>query len=113
MQLLATDIPTAETLKLTSCASAGPLDPSLPPASLTETPLKRDDWMLMSSSTTVIVPTSTSRTPVPSGDDSFTEDYGDAPQARSLSDGVDFFSTLGTEVKRKMPASNPPEAQVH
>jgi hypothetical protein len=114
IQPLATDIPTAESLKLTSSASAGPLDPSLPPTSSTETSLKRDDWMLMPSSTTVIVPTNTSRTPVPSGDGSFTEDYGDAPQgARNLSGGVDFFSTLGTEVRKKKPPLNPPDAQVH
>jgi hypothetical protein len=111
MQPLATDIPTAESLKLTSSASAGPLDPSLPPALSTETSLKRDDWMLMPSSTTVRVPTNTSRTPV---DESFTEDYGDASQgARNLSGDVDFFSTLGTEVKRKKPSLNLPDTQVH
>jgi len=110
---LAADIPTAESLKLTSSANAGPLDPSLPPTSSTETSLRRDDWMLMPSSV-VTVPTNsnTSRIRVPLGDESFTEDYNDGPQgARNLGGGVDFFSSLGTEVKRSKPLLDRLEAR--
>ncbi|KAF7299218.1 Complexed with Cdc5 protein cwf19 [Mycena indigotica] len=89
-RLLTTDIPTAKSLKLTSAA--------IP--SRSEPPLQRDDWMLAPAS----------ETPQParkrieglSGDESFTEDYGEPSQnQRTLAGGVDFFSSLGTEVKRR------------
>ena len=51
---------------------------------------------------TVTLPTNTSRKRLLSGDESYTEEYGDAPQGvRNLSGGVDFFSNLGKEVKKK------------
>jgi hypothetical protein len=40
-------------------------------------------------------------------DESFTEDYGDPEGSRGLGAGVDFFSNLGKEVKKKpLPVSN-------
>lgn len=109
MQPLATDIPTAESLKITSSAGTARSEPSLPPAISTETSLKRDDWMLMPPST-VIASANNPRSRLPSADESFTEDYGDASEgARNLSGGVDFFSTLGTEVKKKKGLLDRPE----
>jgi hypothetical protein len=99
----------AESLKLTSSANTGPLDLSLPPTSSTEIFLKRDDWMLMASST-VTIPSNTSSTRVPSRDKSFTEDYDDSHQdVRNLVGSVDFFSSLGTEIKRTRPQLDRPE----
>jgi hypothetical protein len=84
-----------------SSANPGPVDPSLPPVSSTETSLKRDDWMLMSPST-VIVAKETSGARLVYGDDSLIENYGDTSQAtRNMSGGADFFSSLGTEAKKK------------
>ncbi|KAF9226324.1 hypothetical protein BS17DRAFT_794490 [Gyrodon lividus] len=97
-RLLATDIPTAESLKLTSHAEALESDPLLPSTLSTETKLQRDEWMLLPPSGAQ-VPSSSSRPPVqqfPTGDESLTENYGE-----SCSGAVDFFSSLGTEKKRK------------
>ena len=108
-----TDIPTAESLKLTSHATHSENDPALPPNRATETKLKRDEWMLMPPSA-VTVPTPENRAPVSSvpsessrqhasmEEESLTEGYGDAAvSSRSMGGGVDFFSSLGTERKRK------------
>lgn len=67
--------------------------------------------MLMPPSTvTVSANNSHSRLSV---DESFTEDYGDASEgARNLGGGVDFFSTLGTEVKKKGLLDRPEAAAV-
>lgn len=44
----------------------------------------------------------------PSGDDSFTEDYGETSQnQRTLGGGVDFFSSLGTDIKKKPRTDQP------
>ncbi|KAF8133995.1 CwfJ C-terminus 1-domain-containing protein-like protein [Boletus edulis] len=92
-QLLAKDIPTAESLKLTSHAQATKDDPLLPPTTTTETRLQRDEWM--------VLPSSSSR-PLPTGDESYTDDYGGpSDSGRTLGGAVDFFSSLGTEKKRK------------
>jgi len=75
--VLTADIPTAESLKLTSQAPAPVIGlPSL----VTETPIKRDDWMLEGTSK----------------DD--------------LDSSADFFSTLGGETRKKKqppPAPDP------
>ena len=82
-RVLATDIPTSESLKLTSSAISGQADPPLPPTLHTESKLQRDEWMLQK-------------------DESLTEGYGEPSEnADTMSGGVDFFSTLGTEVKKK------------
>ncbi|KLO17276.1 hypothetical protein SCHPADRAFT_821751 [Schizopora paradoxa] len=114
-----TDIPTAESLKLTSHATSVDGDPALPPSRATETTLKRDEWMMMPPSA-VTVPTPDDRAPTSvlasrvrdsMEEESLTEGYGDqAVNSRSVGGGVDFFSSLGTERKRKekeKPADKP------
>lgn len=82
-RVLATDIPTAESLKLTSSVIPSQSVPPLPPSLPTELKLKRDEWMLQK-------------------EESFTEDYGEPSEnARTMSGGVDFFTSLGTEIKKK------------
>ncbi|KAJ7069993.1 CwfJ C-terminus 1-domain-containing protein-like protein [Mycena amicta] len=102
---LATDIPTAKSLKLTSAAIPSRSEPPLPHAAATESALKRDDWMLAPRSAPVLPEgeqPSRRRLEAPSGDESFTEDYGEPSQdQRTLGGGVDFFSSLGTEAKKK------------
>lgn len=104
-QLLAKDIPTAESLKLTSQAQASEDDPILPPTASTETKLQRDEWMLLPPSN-ALRPSSSSDRPLaqqfPSGDDSYTDGYTESSvSGRTLGGAVDFFSSLGTEKKRK------------
>ena len=54
------------------------------------------------SSVQAITPAIRRNEPTVSGDALFTEDYGDDPEnKRTLGGGVDFFSSLGTEHKRK------------
>lgn len=102
-QPLATDIPTAESLNLKSRAVELPDDPPLPPSKPTESKLVRDEWMLLPpSAPSVPSEPSSSRLTMPTGNDSLTEDYGDlAENGRTLGGGVDFFSSLGTERRRK------------
>ncbi|KAH7890545.1 CwfJ C-terminus 1-domain-containing protein-like protein [Phlebopus sp. FC_14] len=111
-RLLATDIPTAESLKLTSRAEASKSDPDLPPSLKTESQLQRDEWMLLPPSGTSEA--SSSSRPLarqlPTGDESLTEGYGEpAASGRTLGGGVDFFSSLGTERQRK-PRPDKPDA---
>ncbi|KAF9516370.1 hypothetical protein BS47DRAFT_1376037 [Hydnum rufescens UP504] len=104
LKVLATDIPTSESLSLTSNASEK-TDRPLPHALPVETQLKRDDWMLLGGSSTTLpsMPIPSSRKGIHNlEDESLTEDYGDVPQdRRSLGGGVDFFSSLGTEHRKK------------
>ncbi|TFK40716.1 CwfJ C-terminus 1-domain-containing protein-like protein [Crucibulum laeve] len=109
-RVLATDIPTAESLKLTSSALSGPGDPPLPHAIPAETPIQRDEWMLAPRSVPSVHTgeASTSRR-LPTGDESLTEEYGETTEgARTLGGGVDFFSSIGTEVKKKNPKKELP-----
>lgn len=93
-QPLTTDIPTAESLKLTSHATNMENDPALPPSRATETKIKRDEWMLMPpSAVTVPIPESraptsgvTSRLQDSMEQESLTESYGD-PAASSRAMG--------------------------
>ncbi|KAL5520023.1 hypothetical protein ACEPAG_1683 [Sanghuangporus baumii] len=107
---VAKDIPTAESLKLKTHATASPDDPPLPPSLPAETKLVRDEWMLLPPSL-VNVPTaesSSSKLQIPTGNESLTEDYGEPAQnARAMGGGVDFFSSLGTERKRKQREEKP------
>ena len=85
-------------------AEAGPEDPPLPPPTRTETTLKRDDWMLEPGPTTSAVTASSSSFKVARGDEDvdMMDGYGDAAaNSRNMSGGVDFFSSLGTERKKK------------
>lgn len=50
------------------------------------------------------------RIQLPTGDESFTEDYGDpSDNQRTASGGVDFFSGLGKEVKKSRPEKPDPD----
>lgn len=115
LKVLATDIPTSESLKLTSNATeSAATAPPLPPSLHTESKLKRDDWMLESTTPAVQNPTtpysSRPRIVVPDEDMSLTEEYGDPEQnKRTLGGGVDFFSLLGTEHKKKRPDKPDPD----
>jgi hypothetical protein len=109
--VLATDISTAESLKLTSSAVAGPSDPKLPPQLSTETPLKRDDWMLLPP-TAPSLPAD-SRQYIQVTDESMTDEYGEASGGqRTVGGGIDFFSSLGTDIKRKPRPERPDPDQV-
>lgn len=117
-QLLAKDIPTAESLKLTSTAQASEEDSILPPTTSTETKLQRDEWMILPSSGAAR-PLSSSDRPLaqqfPSGDDPYTDEYGESSvNGRTLGGAVDFFSSLGTEKKRKPQPDKPdPDKVLH
>ncbi|KAF8635918.1 hypothetical protein AX15_000095 [Amanita polypyramis BW_CC] len=92
--LVGTDIPTAESLKLKASAAKG--------SSLTDgSELKRDEWMLeLSKDEDLRHKNSLPR--LAQNDDPMTEGYGDpAVDVRTTSGGVDFFSSLGTERKRR------------
>ena len=98
---VATDIPTVESLKLTSHAYSKPNDPSLPRAVVAESSIKRDDWML-EPSTSSVTPPVMSRPQLDGGDESLTDGYGEpSTSTRTLGGGVDFFSSLGKEKERK------------
>lgn len=110
LQVLATNIPTAESLKLTSSSEPGSSAPPLPPAAVTESTLKRDDWMLLPKP--AVNDSSVSRvSPQQSfaGDESLTENYGEPSGGSRSGNGVDFFSSLGTEINKKNPKSNKPD----
>ncbi|KAI9462196.1 CwfJ C-terminus 1-domain-containing protein-like protein [Boletus coccyginus] len=102
--LLAKDIPTADSLNVTSHAQATEGDPILPPTTSTETKVQRDEWMLLS-------PSSSSRLiaqQFPTGDESYTDGYAEpSVSERALGGAVDFFSSLGTEKKRKPQPDKP------
>jgi len=101
MKPIAADIPTAESLKLTSHASSKPGDPSPPKAVVAESSLKRDDWMLELSTSSAVPPTM-SCPQLDGGDESLTDGYGGPPaSSRNLGGGIDFFSSLGREKERK------------
>ncbi|KAG6841263.1 hypothetical protein C0991_000403 [Blastosporella zonata] len=107
-KVLATDIPTAKSLKLTSSAIAGSSDLKLPPNMSTETPLQRDDWMLLPPSAPTLPVADQRKLDV--DDISMTDDYGEPSEGqRTLGGGVDFFSSLGTDIKKKRPQQPDPE----
>ncbi|PPQ99199.1 hypothetical protein CVT26_014122 [Gymnopilus dilepis] len=113
-RVIATDIPTAEDLNITSTAEDANAPP-LPPPLRTESVLKRDEWMLMPPSTPTLpmedVQTSEPRTrmPMDTGDDPYMDGYGGSSTgSRNLGGGIDFFSSLGTE-KKKAPRPEKPD----
>ncbi|OCH91871.1 hypothetical protein OBBRIDRAFT_752448 [Obba rivulosa] len=122
--VLAADIPTSESLKMKTRAEVKPGDPPLPPSLRTQTFLQRDEWMLMPGEEPTIpevqkrldLPTGeediTSRRDLPTGEEqyTYTEGYGEPSQdARTMTGGVDFFSNLGTERKRKPKEADRPD----
>jgi hypothetical protein len=102
LQPLATDIPTADSLRLTSHVATPADGSSLPEITTAQPALKRDEWMLEPSHT----PASSSSIPQKRAlaleDQSLTEEYGEpSTNIRSAIGGVDFFSSLGTERQKK------------
>ncbi|TFK91929.1 hypothetical protein K466DRAFT_659656 [Polyporus arcularius HHB13444] len=102
---LAADIPSAADLEIKSRAEERPGDPPLPPPLRTETVLKRDEWMLMPETTPVVPASSSINVPV---DDDPMDGYGEpSTNTRTTGGAVDFFSSLGTERKKKPQADKP------
>ena len=91
-KVLAIDIPTAESLKITSTAEDKPL--------ASASGARRDEWMFAPSgpSYSDALP----RSEVPTGD-SMTDGYGEGGNAV----GVDLFSSFGTERIRKQRPDRP------
>ncbi|KAF8967089.1 CwfJ C-terminus 1-domain-containing protein-like protein [Flammula alnicola] len=109
-RVLATDIPTAESLKLTSTAEADESSPPLPHATNTESVLTRDEWMTLPLSTPALPVDVRPQKPL-MDEDSYMEEYGEpSGDARTLGGGVDFFSSLGTE-RKKAPRPDKPDPE--
>lgn len=103
--VVGTEIPTAESLKLRASAEDGPSLEDLPQSESTESKLKRDDWMLE-----LLKGGDRGLSRLAQNEDALTEDYGEpSTSARTMSGGVDFFSSLGTEHKRRKPHSDRPD----
>jgi hypothetical protein len=103
---MAADIPTAESLKLTSRAHFKPEDPSPPKAVVAESSLKREDWMLEPSTSSAESPGMSRQ--FEGGDESLTDGYGEpSTNTRALGGGIDFFSSLGKEKERKPKPDRP------
>ncbi|KAI0300190.1 CwfJ C-terminus 1-domain-containing protein-like protein [Russula brevipes] len=110
---VAMDIPTAESLKLTSRAHSMPDDPSPPRPSVTESLLKRDDWMLEPPMASVASP-GASHSQLEGRDESLTDGYGEpSTSAKTLGGGIDFFSNLGKEKERKPKPDLPNPDKLH
>ncbi|PVF95016.1 hypothetical protein CPB86DRAFT_607813 [Serendipita vermifera] len=97
-----TTIPTGESLGLKSTANVSSNDPPLPTGIATESKPQREEWMTLEPSQPVL-PTGTP--PLHSlRSDSPTEGYGEkSGNNRTVSGHVDFFSSLGTEHRKKEP----------
>lgn len=69
--------------------------------------MKRDEWMLLPHSEPTL-PRETPAVRKLAVDESLTEEYGEPSDgSRTLGGGVDFFSTLGTEVQKKPRPAKP------
>jgi len=110
-EVIATDIPTMESLKIRSTAEEKQSDPSLPPTTRSESKLQRDEWMLLPPSIPdVPAPTSAPKRPNVDFDESLTDSYGEpSSNTRNAGGGVDFFSSLGTDHKKKQPEKPNPD----
>lgn len=111
------NIPTRESLKLTSHAQAGPDDPPLPKAVAAESIARetRDEWMLdgqavIRQSDNLTHGGTFSLKDIPSGIarpnthdtvDAFTDGFGEGDVGTKGTFGGDFFGSMGTERKRK------------
>ncbi|KAI0648000.1 CwfJ C-terminus 1-domain-containing protein-like protein [Trametes meyenii] len=108
---LAADIPAAADLNITSRAEERPGDPPLPPPLRTETSLKRDEWMLLPPTAPVVPATTAGDTDVLMDED-IADGYGEPSRDRRTTSGaVDFFASLGTEVKKKQPQPDRPNPE--
>ena len=115
MKPVATDIPTGESLKLKTSVEVSKDVPPLPPSLPAESKLVRDEWMLLppSAASSSRPEPSSSKLQIPTGNESLTEDYGEpAENLRNMSGGVDFFSGLGTERKKKPKEDKPDPEKV-
>jgi hypothetical protein len=111
-QVLATDIPTKESLKITSIAEEYVSNPNLPPTTKSETKLERDEWMLLPPSIPSLASPSSSvpKRSTTDNEELLTEDYGEPlSKACTTGGGVDFFSSLGKEHKKKKPEKPNPD----
>ncbi|KAI0826861.1 CwfJ C-terminus 1-domain-containing protein-like protein [Trametes gibbosa] len=107
--VLAANIPSGRDMKLTSRAEERPGDPPLPPSLHTESTLKRDEWMLMPP-TAPPAATSRSSDTAMAVDEDIMDGYGESSRdARTTSGAVDFFSSLGIEVRKKKPEPDIPD----
>jgi len=102
-QILATNIPTSESLKITSTAEVYRSEPD--PITKSRTKLQRDEWMLLPPSIPSVPLSGPVSQPFTNNNDKpLTEDYGESlSNARTISGGVDFFSSLGTAHKKNQP----------
>jgi len=104
-QEAASNIPTADSLPITSQVEKA--DAPLPPATSTGTHRReRDAWMLdpgaIATTSTVPMPSRDVPRSAGVGGRDMTDGYGEPESSgRTLDGGVDFFSSLGTEHKRK------------
>jgi hypothetical protein len=106
------DIPTAQSLKLTSNASSVPEDVTDPPSRPAESKLARDEWMLEPVSSVTVDPSSSKPAQrLDVQDESLTDGYGEQTgNGRNLGGGIDFFASLGTEkVKKKTDEKRDPD----
>ncbi|CAL1713333.1 unnamed protein product [Somion occarium] len=106
-EVLAQYIPTAESLKLTSRSISEPSDPPLPPPTTLQTYLKRDEWMLDPTAMDVVPEIGSRIPPGTPGDEAMADTRDVAAPAKSLPAGTDFFSSLGTELRKKPPINTP------
>ena len=76
-------------------------DPALPHATTTESKPQREEWMLLQPSEPVVPLQSPPLHSLDHGD-TLTDGYGEKSSGnRTASGGVDFFSSLGTEHRKK------------
>lgn len=107
LQTVASGIPTSASLELTSNPSNVPPGARSPPKNVqqTETKLQRDEWMLLDPGTPTVPVGTPSRPParaIVQTADEMTDGFGEElTDARNLGGGVDFFSSLGTEHRKK------------
>ena len=86
-------------------AEEKPGDAPLPQSTRTETVLQRDEWMLLPPSASNVAGSSTQSVPV---DEDMMDGFGEtSTNARTMSGSVDFFSSLGSERKKKPQADKP------
>jgi len=100
-QPVTTMIPTGASLHINSTARATDADLTLPRATTTESKQQREEWMLLNPSEP-IVPVSTPPLHSLHRGEGLTDRYGEeATGNRTVSGEVDFFSSLGTEHRKR------------